>query len=131
MKGKQRVARTRNHGTQTESQFWEWVRKALRAKSMQWKPRQEAKKRARRENQSGSRHDWEFQCAHCKNWFVEAVTVNKKRIPLIEMDHIVEAGTFSKDTAGEFIDRLFCEVDGWQVLCKQCHSAKTHGKGEG
>jgi hypothetical protein len=24
-----------------------------------------------------------------------------------------------------YIDRLFCSVDGFQVLCKQCHSAKT------
>jgi hypothetical protein len=27
--------------------------------------------------------------------------------------------------ASDFIDRLFCDVDGFQVLCNSCHDAKT------
>jgi hypothetical protein len=61
---------------------------------------------------------WEYQCAHCKKWFPEKE---------IEVDHIVEAGSLRNgDDVKTFIERLFCERDGLQVLCKNtCHKEKT------
>lgn len=52
----------------------------------------------------------------------------------VEVDHIVPCGTLKcvEDLPG-FVTRLFCEADGFQVLCKaNCHSKKTrkrHAKG--
>ena len=45
----------------------------------------------------------------------------------IQIDHIVDAGTLtcSNDLPG-FVDRLFCEVEGFQTLCKPCHQVKTN-----
>ncbi len=107
----------RNNGTMTESAFWSWVRSALRTRSMFWKPRQEILKENRRANQSSNKRlKWEFQCNFCKNWFAQKE---------IEVDHIIECGNFSKETAGEFIERLFCEKIGFQILCKNCHKTKT------
>jgi 5-methylcytosine-specific restriction endonuclease McrA len=45
----------------------------------------------------------------------------------IQLDHIIpvideEMGFIDWNT---YIERLFCEVDNFQVLCKPCHSAKT------
>lgn len=45
----------------------------------------------------------------------------------VQIDHIVEVGslTCSNDLPG-FVDRLFCEVEGFQTLCKPCHQVKTN-----
>lgn len=116
-----RVPKTRNNGTMTEADFWGWVRSALRKRSQVWKPVQEAKKNVRRpyvgEN---TRQKFEYQCNHCKLWFPEKQ---------INVDHIVEAGSLTKssDLPG-FVERLFCEVDGLQVLCESCHHIKTQEK---
>lgn len=111
--------KTRNNGTMTEAAFWGMIRALLRKKSLAWKPMREAKLRSRREIQNPeSRAKFEYKCIHCKNWFPEKE---------IEVDHIIEAGslTCSGDLAG-FVERLFCEVDGLQILCKACHKQKTH-----
>jgi hypothetical protein len=56
----------------------------------------------------------------CKRWFPEKET---------QLDHIVECGSLREfsDLPG-FVERLFCESDGFQVLCKGCHNKKTHKK---
>ena len=122
---KPRVAKTRNSKTMTESAFWGWIRSTLRRASMRWKPISEAKmkhRRAKPKNVIG-KHKFEYQCNNCKNWFPEKV--GKKR--MIEIDHIVETGSLrcAEDLPG-FVNRLFCEVDGLQVLCTTCHDIKTH-----
>lgn len=113
--------KTRNSGTMTESAFWSWIRSTLRNRSIYWKPRQEILKENRREYKgSNKRQKWEYQCNSCKDWFSQKE---------IDIDHIIECGNFSKDTAGEFIERLFCEKEGLQILCKEnCHKKKTFKK---
>ena len=113
-----RVPRTRNHFTMTEAAFWSWLRSALRQKSRWWKPVAEAKLRARKPYKGkNKRQKWEYQCAHCKNHF---------KADEVSVDHIVPAGTLRTyaDLPG-FVERLFCEVDGLQVLCNPCHNEKT------
>jgi 5-methylcytosine-specific restriction endonuclease McrA len=86
---------------------------------MQWKPVNERKKMSRRKYVGDNkRRKWEYQCGHCGGWFSD----NE-----IEVDHIVEAGSLRsfEDLAG-FCERLFCEVDGLECLCKECHKKKTH-----
>lgn len=63
------------------------------------------------------RQKFEYQCNACKNWFPE-----KK----INVDHIQPAGSLNcaADLPG-FVERLFCEVDGLQVMCEKCHNKKT------
>lgn len=113
--------KTRNNGTMTEAGFWGWVRSALRTKSMHWKPIGEIKKLNRRAYKgSNKRQKWEYKCNNCKKYY------SGKEI---EVDHIEPCGSFNKATAGEFIEKLFCEIDKLQVLCKTCHKNKTH-KGE-
>lgn len=76
-----------------------------------------AMKRQRRPNQSSNRRmKWEFQCQGCQRWFPGK---------LVEVDHIEPCGSLKsfEDLPG-FASRLFCEVDGLQVLCDCCHSEK-------
>lgn len=118
-KKKQRVPRTRAGNTMTESEFWSFIRSALRQKSRWWKPISQVKLKARRNNQSSNKRlKYEFKCAICKDWFPDKN---------VEVDHIIAAGslTSSEDLAG-FVERLFCEADGLRVLCKPCHKEITN-----
>lgn len=115
---KQRVPRTRNHKTMTESAFWSWIRSSLRKRSIAWKPLSEARREARRPYKGpNKRMKWEYQCAYCKKYF---------KMSDIRVDHIEPAGSLkcAEDLPG-FVERLFCEVVGLQVLCNKCHDKKT------
>jgi 5-methylcytosine-specific restriction endonuclease McrA len=115
---KPRVAKPRNAGTMTESAFWSFIRSALRQKSRWWKPITQCKMKARRAYKGpNKRQKFEYQCNECKNWFPD-----KK----VNVDHINPAGTLrsANDLPG-FVERLFCEIDGLQVLCSGCHDIKT------
>jgi len=115
---KTKTPRTRNSGTMTESAFWSFIRSTLRQKSRFWKPITECKAKSKRKYKGpNKRQKFEYQCNYCKEWFPEKQ---------INVDHISPAGSLncSKDLAG-FVERLFCEVDNLQVLCKNCHDLKT------
>ena len=121
---KQKVPRTRNAGTMTESAFWSFIRSALRQKSRWWKPITQCKLSSRRPYKGPlKRQKFEYQCNKCKKWFPE-----KK----INVDHIQPAGSLncSADLPG-FVERLFCEVDNLQVLCTHCHDIKTKNERNG
>lgn len=121
---KSRVAKLRNNFTLSEAGFWSLIRSSLRNSSRWWKPIAEAKKRAKRVKINGGRQKFEYQCNGCNTWFSEKE---------IAVDHIIEAGslTCGEDLKG-FVERLFCEVDGFQILCNKrndgiesCHKIKT------
>jgi 5-methylcytosine-specific restriction endonuclease McrA len=108
----------RNAGTLTESAFWSFIRSALRQKSRWWKPISLCKQNAKR-NYKGpnKRQQYEYQCNYCKKWYADKN---------INVDHIIPAGTLTcANDLPEFVERLFVEVNGLQVLCQDCHNIKT------
>lgn len=111
-----RVPKTRNHGFFTESQYWGFIRSALRQKSRWWKPILHCKLNARRPCKKG-RQKWEYQCNCCKQWFSEKE---------VNVDHIRPAGSLqcAADLA-KFVETLFCEIDNLQILCTNCHDIKS------
>lgn len=115
------TVKPRNAGTMTESAFWGFIRAGLRQKSRWWKPVSLCKQNARR-NYKGpnKRQKYEYQCNYCKKWFADKN---------INVDHITPAGTLTcaNDLPG-FVERLFCEVEGLQVLCSGCHNIKTQNE---
>jgi hypothetical protein len=116
---KEPTPKPRNAGTMTESAFWGMVRSGIRRTSRYWKPLTQCKLESRRKY-TGVKplQKWEYQCAHCEKWFMEKE---------VQVDHIVDAGTLTNaDDLKGFIDRLFCEVGGFQTLCKPCHQIKTN-----
>jgi 5-methylcytosine-specific restriction endonuclease McrA len=111
--------KTRNNKTMTESQFWAFIRAALRQKSRFWKPITACKMNNRRKYEGiNKRQKYEYQCNKCKHWFKDTH---------IAVDHIVPCGALnnSADLPG-FVDRLFCEMNGLQLLCEECHQLKTN-----
>lgn len=115
---KEKVPRTRGSGSLTESAFWSMIRSSLRQKSRWWKPISDAKLKARRNNKSANKRlKYEYQCAICKGWHPDKN---------IEVDHIIPAGSLrSGDDLKQFVERLFVEKEGLQVLCRECHKIKT------
>lgn len=117
---KPRVPRTRGDGTLTEAGYWGKIRGALRSGSLKYASRYAALAKAKHPKPAGTegRHRVEFRCAHCKGSFE-----GKK----VEVDHIVRAGSLrSYDDLAGFVERLYCESSGLQVLCKPCHQIKTN-----
>lgn len=106
-----RVERTRASGTWTEARYFGFIRSALRAAFMKWGPKNAAKLNAKiGYNQ--------YTCASC-----EGVFGNKD----VQVDHIEPCGTLKKyDDLPAFVEKMFCEVEGFQVLCKSCHQIKTN-----
>lgn len=115
---KHRVPRTRNSNTMTESMFWGFIRSSLRRRTMVWKPISECKLAAKRPYKGpNKRQKVEYVCASCNKGFPEKEIV---------VDHIIEAGTLTcKEDLPGFVERLFCEKEGFQVLCISCHNKKT------
>ena len=112
-----RVPRTRADGTWTEAGFFNFLRSGLRRLSQRWPVTRKVELAARRTSQSSNKLlKWEFQCAHCGNWFP------RKQV---QVDHIIDCGSLRAmtDVAG-FIERLFCERDGLRVLCTKCHTKR-------
>lgn len=117
-KRKQRVPRTRNANTMTEAQFWYMIRSALREKSRWWKPVGIARVKARRQYRgTNKKQRYEYQCRKCRKWFSDKE---------VQVDHIEAVGKLTgyEDLPG-FVERLFCEDEGLQVLCSKCHDEKT------
>jgi hypothetical protein len=114
-----RVAKTRNSGTLTESQYFSKIRSALRNAFRYWKPMQVALEKASRPSQSENKKlKKEYQCNKCKKWFKRAD---------VQIDHIEECGSLlSYDDIVPFLKRLTVEdVNAYQILCKQHHKEKT------
>ena len=117
-KKKKETKRFENYPVWTHAGFFGFLRSNIRHASSKYPPIREAKVLARRPYQGDNkRMKWEYQCAECKGWFKDGDTV---------VDHIIPAGSLKgwEDIAA-FCQRLFCSIDGLQVLCKECHAKKT------
>lgn len=107
-----------NGGTMTSSAFFSMIRSALRKSSRWWKPVAECKLKARRKYKgTNPKQKWEYQCNECKKWFKDKD---------VSIDHIQECGSLNSfEDIPDFCRRLFVEVNGLQVLCKEHHDIKT------
>lgn len=115
--------KTRCNGQWTEARFTSFIMSALRQASGRWAPKQEALKRARVER-------GKYKCAGCGE--VGPATLpppegKTRRIKNACVDHIEPVVRLDEKAVdwGDRIARMFCEVDGLQVLCHNCHKSKT------
>lgn len=115
------VDKTRNSGQWTEARFRSFIISALR--KAPWPPKFEAKKLAKvGYNQ--------YKCAKCGNIgpaTLEPLEGKSRRRNNADVDHIepvVDPSVGFVDW-NTFIERLYCEVEGFQVLCWECHTEVT------
>lgn len=110
-----RVERTRAGGNWTESRYFGFIRSTLRRAFTRYPVKHQVKVKSRRQKKGSRRY--EYQCAACKKYYPNSQT---------QVDHIIPAGSLKTfDDLPGFVERLFCEPDNLQVLCSQCHKAKT------
>ena len=60
----------------------------------------------------------EFLCSSCDEWFMKKDIQVDHEIPVIDPVRGFEDWN-------TFVDRLFCDPDNLNVLCKTCHKVKT------
>lgn len=105
----------------TEARYRTFIRSAIRAATMKWPPAQHAWKLAQRPSQlDDKRVKFEYQCKDCGGWFKRKDCENNHIVPsgvmMTGMDH---------STIGDYVDRSFSSIDGYEILCKPCHLLKT------
>ena len=110
-----------NGGKWTPARFKAWIIGILRRAMVRWEPKSMALEEAcvgQRVNKRTGRKAKHYCCSDCGELFV---------LRDVQVDHIdpvvdPEVGCVDWET---FIDRMFCETDNLQVLCKPCHKEKT------
>jgi hypothetical protein len=103
-----------------------FIKGALRAASVRWGPKHAAKAAARVSF-------GKYRCAGYGQQKTHVVPASlppkpgRKRRRQIAVDHIkpVVDPKVGFTTWDELIERMFCEVDGYQILCPDCHEEKT------
>lgn len=113
-----------NGGQWTASRMASFIKGGLRTLSRKWPPKYETLKRAlvgRRLDPSTGKMSNRYRCAGCGNLFKQAD---------VQVDHIdpVVSVTDGFIDWNEYIMRMFCEADGLQVLCSECHGIKTQNE---
>jgi len=118
--------KTRNGGQWTEARYKSFIVSTLRRTSARWGPKNDAKKIARHHERlpnANGRYVYHSRCNGCGDLVPETTSSVDHINPVIDP----QVGFTSWDA---FIERLFCEVEGFQVLCTPCHKAKTKGERE-
>ena len=83
----------------------------LRRATYRWPPRSEALKEGRKDRNS-------YECAMCKDLYKNNQVVLDHIYPVVDP----KTGFTTWD---DYIDRMFPEKEGFQVLCSGCHDIKT------
>jgi len=117
------TAKTRNNGRWTEARYKSFIISALRGAHSKWGVKADVKKLARVDV-------GRYVCAECGT--VGPATLppdsgQSRRRNNAAVDHIdpVVSPTTGFVDWNTYIDRMFLELEGYQVLCYKCHGAKT------
>lgn len=106
----------RNGGEWTTARYVSFVKGGLRSLSQRWPPRNQCINNAcvgTRINPSSGRSAKHYKCAACGGEFV------RKEVEANHINPVVPVTGFDSWTG--VIERLLCELDGWEALCKPCH----------
>lgn len=68
-----------------------------------------------------------YECSGCKEHVPATIKVGKKRAQNVFVDHILPIvdPAIGFTTWDEYIERMFCEKENLQLLCKSCHDIKS------
>lgn len=114
------MTKKRNSGRWTESRFQSFIKSALRTASVRWPPRYETLSEAfagSKINPESGRMAKHYKCASCKKEFPA------KNIEVNHIEPVVPIEGFT--TWDDIIERMFCEKEGLEALCKECHKERT------
>ena len=120
MAGRTGGPKVKNNGRWTQARFNSFIKSMLRGGSRKWQPISDCLKAAR------TRRGF-YECADCREEVTASKKVDGKRVKNVHVDHIdpvvdPNTGFISWDNT---IERMFCEPEGLQLLCDDCHKVKT------
>ena len=109
-----------NNGQWTEARFHSFIKSLLRKGTQRWGPKNSVLQKARVSKGN-------YLCAGCNQVVPVSTKKGAKRSKNVFVDHIhpiidPSEGFVSWD---KVVERMFCEEEGLQVLCDECHKAKT------
>jgi len=110
-----------NDGEWTEARFRAFIISALRAYMKRFPPKWKALKDAaigKRVNKRSGRLAEHYLCAGCGEFFIA------RDVQVDHIEPVVDPATGFEDW-WTYMNRLYCEADNLQVLCKPCHKVKT------
>lgn len=109
-------------GQWTQAKFNSFIKNNLRSATRKWAPIQKCKKKAHVARGL-------YKCDECGQEVPPTVfdEEKRKRVKNIFVDHIepIIDPAIGFTTWDECIERMFCDSSNLQLLCKQCHSAKS------
>ena len=110
----------------TEARFRSFITSTLRSGSKRWPPKYtklNAAKTEKKINKKTGRLAQHYECAKCQQEFPAKE---------VQVDHIKPVVDPKKgfESWDKYIERMFCEEDNLQVLCKECHAVKTQKEKE-
>jgi 5-methylcytosine-specific restriction endonuclease McrA len=114
-----------NNGEWTQARMNSFIKSALRSASQRWPPKYKVLSdsyRLTKINEKTGRMAKHYECNRCKELF-----------PLkdVEVNHIIPIVPISGfDNWDGVIQRLFCEKEGMETLCKPCHKIITKEENE-
>lgn len=114
------------NGQWTEAKKTSFIKNGLRMQTRKWAPIQTALSKARVRRGT-------YLCAMCKEEVSKTVVDpdTQKRVNNVHVDHIVPVVPVEGwDSWDGVIERMFCEEDKLQVLCKSCHKEVTDEENE-
>lgn len=120
----------------TEAAFFGKLRSMLRKEWRHSQMYRDALKRAKVPFKGEGRRKFSIKCEQCGNEYAigERIIIGKtkqgkdKDSLAYQIDHKMDAGSLKTfDDLSGFAERLFCGIDGLQILCYWCHKEKTHG----
>lgn len=117
--------KTFNGNQWTQARFNSFIKSALRSASVRWPPRYTVLSEAlvgTKTNVKTGRMAKHYKCNRCKGEFPSKEVEVNHIIPVIPV-----TGFVSWD---DVINRMFCEKDGFEVLCKPCHRLVTTKENE-
>ena len=114
------VSKPRNNGEWTEARWRSFVISALRSATRRYPPKYKTLNKAfieKRINKKTGKLASHYKCAVCNGEFVAKDVQVDHTIPVVGPEGFVGWDSY--------IERMFCDVDNLQVLCKTCHDVKT------
>lgn len=112
--------KTRAGGRWSEARYRSFIISLLRNGTRRWAPLGDVEKEAR------TRRGF-YRCAGCKEEVPASTKVNGKRVKNYAIDHITPVVDPEVGFEGWeiYIERMYCERDNLQLLCKSCHDDKS------
>lgn len=107
-------------------QLYRWLKPQLRRICRRWPPYYQVLNNARivkyipTKSGHGQLKRVFYECVECKQEF------DRKGVQIDHKIEIVDTSLgYDKPDFNALVTRMFCDVDGLQILCTECHSKKT------